>query len=154
MEVLSAYSGAIAAVWIVVGIIVAAQFYPGYSHSKQFCSELGAHGSPTQKLSPAINNFPLSVWFTLFGSFLIGQGAGDVWLSLIGAMIIVHGVGTWVAGYFPMDLDPYTESPSRSCQIHSWAGLAMMLSLLVARRLPRPLITIQIGFVCFQWLAC
>ena len=49
---IAVYSGLIATIWIFIGIYVAGRFYAGYDHSKQFCSELGATGSPTEKLSP------------------------------------------------------------------------------------------------------
>ena len=99
---LLSYTGIVASIWIVVGIYIASLYYPNYSHAKQFCSELGAFGSPTQKLSPAINNYPLG--------FLC----------------------TWVCGYFPMDADPYTSKPTTSCKIHTWSGLVMLLSFIIA----------------------
>ena len=52
--------------------------------------------------------------------------------SIAGVLIIVHGIGTWIAGYFPMDADPYTKSPSFSRNVHSWAGFIMLLALLIA----------------------
>ena len=51
-ETIAVYSGLIATLWIFIGVYVASLFYEGYSHCKQFCSELGATGSPTEKLSP------------------------------------------------------------------------------------------------------
>ncbi|WP_444928868.1 DUF998 domain-containing protein [Microbulbifer sp. SSSA002] len=127
-----AYFGIISFVWMVVGVTLAGIKYTGYSHSKQFCSELGAIGSPTQKLSPLINNYPLGLFFCLFGLHILQIEQASILLTLIGSLIIIHGIGTWVAGYFPMDADPYTQNPSRACQIHSWAGMFMLLSLLLA----------------------
>lgn len=132
MNNLLAYTGIVASIWIVLGIYIASRFYPNYSHSKQFCSELGAFGSPTQKLSPAINNYPLGVLFVLFGYYLIISHQSHLPTEVIGAMVIIHGVCTWICGYFPMDADAYTKSPSRSCKIHTWSGLIMLLSFIVA----------------------
>ena len=132
LDNLIAYSGAIASVWLIVGIYVAALFYDNYSHSQQFCSELGAIDSPTQKLSPAINNYPLGFLFVIFGSHLVILEPVTLTTITIGAMIIVHGLGTWVCGFFPMDADPYTETPSRCCEIHLWSGMVMLLSLIIA----------------------
>jgi len=132
MDSFIAYSGTIASVWIIAGIYVASLFYPNYSHSQQFCSELGAFDSPTQKLSPVINNYPLGFLFVLFGSYLVATDKAEVATISIGIMIIFHGLGTWLCGFFPMDADPYSETPSTSCEIHSWSGVVMLLSLIIA----------------------
>lgn len=132
MDSLIQYSGLIASVWIVVGIYIASLFYPKFSHSKQFCSELGAFGSPTQKLSPLINNYPLGALFILFGYYLIVNFSAHLPTIIIGLMVIIHGLCTWICGYFPMDADPYTKNPSRSCLVHSWSGMFMLLSFIIA----------------------
>ena len=132
MDNLIAYSGAIASMWIFVGVYVASLFYDNYSHSQQFCSELGAIDSPTQKLSPAINNYPIGLLFVIFGGHILTLELETMATKTIGAMIIAHGLGTWVCGFFPMDADPYTETPSRRCEIHSWSGMVMLLSLIIA----------------------
>ncbi|MCE0559178.1 DUF998 domain-containing protein [Motilimonas sp. E26] len=132
MDAILPFTGIIASIWIVLGIYIASRFYPNYSHSKQFCSELGAFGSPTQKLSPAINNYPLGALFVLFGYYLIISHQSHLPTAVIGAMVIIHGVCTWVCGFFPMDADAYTKSPSRSCKIHTWSGLMMLVSFIIA----------------------
>lgn len=99
---LIAYSGALASIWIVLGVIIASRFYPGYSHSRQFCSELGAAGSPTQRLSPAINNYPLGFLFSTFGCYILINSGDSDFSKITGAMFILHGVGTAIAGFFPM----------------------------------------------------
>lgn len=127
------FSGLIVSIWMFFGVWLAARFYPNYSQIQQFCSELGASGSPTEKLSPAINNYPLGILFCLFGIAVIFFENEGFYLPIIGTLIIVHGIATWVAGYFPMDKDAYTTNPTVNCQIHSWAGLVMLLSLLIAQ---------------------
>jgi len=129
---LSAYSGLIASIWIVAGVYIAGKFYPNYNHKTQFCSELGASGSPTEKLSPMINNYPLGLLFCLSGWYIWQLPNASVVVQLIGVLVMMHGVCTWIAGYFPMDADPYIEQPTRSCNIHSWAGFIMLMSLLIA----------------------
>ncbi|MPY21579.1 DUF998 domain-containing protein [Shewanella sp. YLB-07] len=131
-EMIAVYSGLIATVWIFVGVLIVARCYPNYSHSKQFCSELGACGSPTQKLSPLINNYPLGFLFCFFGWYLVQLDDVSILINLSGWLVIAHGIGTWVAGYFPMDADPYTKEPTFNCKVHSWAGFIMLLSLLIA----------------------
>ncbi len=132
MSNLWGYTGVLACIWIVIGIYVASLFYPNYSHCRQFCSELGAVDSPTQKLSPIVNNYPLGLLFILFGLSVMVQASDDAASWTVGLMVVVHGAGTWFAGYFPMDSDPYTNSPTLNCKIHSWAGMIMLLSLIVA----------------------
>lgn len=126
------YCGLIASIWIIFGVFFAAKFYPNYNHNKQFCSELGAKGSPTEKLSPLINNYPLGILFCFFGFAVIQMEYGTMFSVIAGSLIIIHGIGTWVAGYFPMDENAYTKSPSFNCKVHSWAGLTMLLALLIA----------------------
>ncbi|MBY4678717.1 DUF998 domain-containing protein [Marinobacterium arenosum] len=131
-EFIAAISGVIATVWITIGVYIAAKYYPNYSHSNQFCSELGASGSPTEKLSPLINNYPLSLIFGLFGWHITQLPDSNLALTITGWLVIFHGLGTLIAGYFPMDKDPYTEEPSFNCNVHSIAGLVMLLTLMFA----------------------
>lgn len=131
-ESIAMLSGVIATIWITLGVYIAAKLYPNYDHANQFCSELGAAGSPTEKLSPFINNYPLGIIFCLFGWAVTQLNNSNLAITVSGILIIIHGIGTWVAGYFPMDKDPYTKSPSLDCKIHSWAGFIMLLSLLIA----------------------
>ncbi|NMP31147.1 DUF998 domain-containing protein [Thalassotalea sp. M1531] len=131
-EKFAMYSGFIATIWILLGVYITSLFYSGYSHSKQFCSELGATGSPTEKLSPLINNYPLGVLFCIFGWYLAQLPNASLLINISGWLVIIHGIGTWVAGYFPMDADPFTKNPSFNCKVHSWAGFIMLLSLVVA----------------------
>jgi len=127
------YFGLIASIWMLCGVFIAAKLYPNYSHRKQFCSELGAKGSPTEKISPIINNYPLGLLFVCFGLAVIQTGS-NYWLLIItGWLIIIHGIGTWLVGYFPMDADAYTQSPTLHCKIHYWSGTVMLLSLLCAQ---------------------
>ncbi|ROR94897.1 uncharacterized protein DUF998 [Sinobacterium caligoides] len=132
LESIAMLSGLIATIWITIGVYIAARFYPHYDHANQFCSELGAAGSPTEKISPAINNYPLGFIFCLFGWAIVQLDDSNIAITISGILIIIHGIGTWAAGYFPMDKDPYTKSPTLNCKIHSWAGLIMLLALLIA----------------------
>ena len=56
----------------------------------------------------------------------------SILVNVAGWLVIAHGIGTWVAGYFPMDADPFTKNPTLNCKVHSWAGFIMLLSLVVA----------------------
>lgn len=132
LQELVSYFGILASIWMLLGVYGVAKRYPNYSHKNQFCSELGASGSPTERLSPAVNNYPLALLFCSFGFYIILVPEGNWALGVIGGLIVCHGLATAVAGFFPMDRDPYTTSPSRACNIHSFAGMVMLLSLLIA----------------------
>lgn len=124
--------GIVSVAYLVLGVFVTSKFYPGYSHSKQFMSELGASGSPTQQLSPIINNYPLALMFCAFGWSILLKSEEDFTEQLVGASIIIHGLATAFAGLFPMDRDPYTPKASLRGQIHGLAGMFVMISLIVA----------------------
>jgi hypothetical membrane protein len=128
---LTSLSGLVASVWFAVGVLVTGRLYDGYSHARQFCSELGATGSPVEKLSPLINNYPLGVMFGLFGWYLI-SGVHSLLIVISGWLIVIHGVSTVFAGYYPMDADPYIKEPTRQYELHTFAGMLMMLSLVLA----------------------
>ena len=132
MNELFPYLGVVSSIWLVVGVIWAGSLYSGYSHSRQFCSELGATGAPTQKISPLINNYPLGILFVLFGWYVLSLKNDQTHLVVVGGAVILHGIGTWLAGVFPMDKDPYTKNPSVSGKIHALSGLIMFVSLAVA----------------------
>lgn len=124
--------GYLSVIYLLVGVTITARFYPGYSHSQQFMSELGAVDSPTHRLTPRINHYPLAIMFCLFGVSVLMLDNAGISERIAGASIIVHGLATAVAGCFAMDKDPYIETPSPHGQIHGFAGLLVMLSLLVA----------------------
>jgi len=127
-----AFAGALAPMWIVIGVFIASQFYPGYSHINQKLSELGAVDSPTHYLSPAINNFPLSVLFIAFGIAICLAFKTSKAALASGVLIVAHGVGTFIAGCFSCDPGCAMESPSTSQIIHTSAGMLMFLSLTIA----------------------
>ncbi|WP_028300619.1 DUF998 domain-containing protein [Oceanospirillum beijerinckii] len=130
-EIFNAF-GFISVIYLIIGIAITAKFYPGYSHTQQFVSELAAIGSPTQKLSPRLNNYPLSVMFCVFGLSICNLNTAGISEWIAGSSIIVHGLATAVAGFYSMDKDPYIETPSFSGQIHALAGLLVMVSLFIA----------------------
>ncbi len=140
--------GIVASIWMFVGVAIVGKLHGKYSHLHQFCSELGARGGRTEKISPLINNYPLGFLFVVFGLYIISASGASVSLMFTGALVIVHGVATWAAGYFPMDLDPYTKSPTHECKLHTLAGGVMFISLFLAQ-----LVMIASGKVSYMPLA-
>lgn len=43
-------------------------------------------------------------------------------------MVLEQGIGTKVAGYFPMDADPCTKSPTLICKINLGLGALCYLA--------------------------
>ncbi len=132
MTAILSVMGCVASVWIIVGVKAAASRYPGYNHRTQFLSELGATGSPTQKFSPLVNNFPLAFIFMVFGWFLFSRFPESLSVKVMGGSVIAHGLATLIAGIWSMDADPYTQTPSLSGKIHGAAGVVMFISLVIA----------------------
>jgi len=124
--------GVVAPLWMLVGVIIVARLYPGYSHSQQVMSELGARKRATTKIHPWINNFPIGFWFVLFGFALLKMESVNNLLFLTGILMMMQGISHWVTGLFPCDEDLGIPKPSKWQVIHNLAGLVMYFSLLVA----------------------
>ncbi len=125
-------AGVVAPLWMFLGVVIVARFYPGYSHRHQVMSELGARNRVTTKIHPWINNFPIGFWFVLFGVVLLNIESTNNLLFLTGILMMVQGVSHWVTGLFPCDEDLGIAKPSKAQVIHNLAGLVMYFSLLVA----------------------
>nr|WP_290129219.1 DUF998 domain-containing protein [Pseudomonas juntendi] len=59
--------GLLIPLWLLAGVWLTALAYPGYDHFQQAMSQLSAVGSPVQRWSPWVNNYPLAVLFILSG---------------------------------------------------------------------------------------
>lgn len=146
--------GVLATLWMCIGVFIAGSKYPGYSHSRQFLSELGATGSPTQTLSPLMNNYPLGFLFFCFGLFVAQWQSTSIALAAIGYLIASHGIATLVAGYFPIDSNVSTKTPSTSHKIHGSAGIVMLLSLWVSPLLTLAAPQFSLAFKLFSIFCC
>ncbi len=124
-------TGILVAIWLPIGVAIAARRYPGYCHRQQFLSELGASGSPTEHFSPIINNYPLALLFTGFAGALIQAPE----FLAIGICVFTHGMATALAGLFPMDPISNPGPTSAAHRVHIAAGAVMFLSLFIAQLL-------------------
>ena len=97
-----ALCGAVAPIVYIVGALAAGAGYPGYSHMKQFVSELGATGAPTALLMNAAFLLfgVLTVVFALGLHQDIQAGPGD-WLGI--ALIIGYGLSYVALAFAPCD---------------------------------------------------
>ncbi|MFJ4064245.1 DUF998 domain-containing protein [Pseudomonas sp. NPDC089996] len=121
--------------WLLTGVWLTAQAYPGYDHLQQAMSQLGATGAPTQDWSPLLNNFPLALLFVLFALGLARRWRTSKLAMLSAALILLHGLGSLGTGLFPCDQGCAPAEPSRSQQLHNLCGLVMFLSLTLASAL-------------------
>jgi hypothetical membrane protein len=95
-------SGLLIPFWLLIGVALTAQAYPGYSHLQQAMSQLGAVDAPTHTLSPWINNFPLALLFALFAWGLARRWRQSRLAQLSALLILLHGVGSLGTGWFVM----------------------------------------------------
>lgn len=125
-------SGIVAAIWMLVGVIIVARMFPGYSHTHQALSELGAKGRPTAKIHPFINNYPIGLLFSLFGIALYLNHRDNIFSLISAGLIFIHGICHVITGLFPCDENLGQSKPSRTQIVHSVAGLVMLLTLFSA----------------------
>lgn len=135
LERLLLASGLLIPLWLLAGVWLTAQAYPGYNHLQQAMSQLGAVGSPTQHWSPLVNNFPLAILFALFAWGLARRWHGSKLALLSAALVLLHGLGSLGTGWFPCDQGCAPAQPSRSQQLHNLSGLLMFFSLTLASAL-------------------
>ncbi|PYB78448.1 DUF998 domain-containing protein [Pseudomonas sp. LB-090624] len=128
-------SGLLIPLWLLAGVWLTAQAYPGYDHLQQAMSQLGAVGSPTHDWSPRVNNFPLAALFILFAWGLARRWQGSKLALLSAGLVLLHGLGSLGAGWFPCDQGCAPAQPSTSQQLHNLSGLLMFLSLTLASAL-------------------
>lgn len=125
-------SGLLIPAWLLAGVALTAQAYPGYDHLQQAMSQLGAVGSPTHNWSPLVNNFPLAALFALFAWGLARRWRGSKLALLSAALVLLHGIGSLGTGWFPCDQGCAPAQPSPPQQLHNLFGLLMFLSLTLA----------------------
>jgi hypothetical protein len=103
--------------------IIGALGFPGYSHTAQFMSELGARGAPQEMLIRFAGFLPAGVFMILFviGAFMSLPRSVPTSLGLIG--ISLYAMGYIVAVFFPCDFGCRPAQPSASQVIHNFFGL-------------------------------
>jgi hypothetical protein len=127
--------GLLIPLWLLLGVWLTAQAYPGYDHLQHAMSLLGAQGAPTQHWSPLVNNYPLALLFALFAWGLARRWRGSRLALLSAMLILLHGLGSLGTGWFSCDVDCTPVQPSPSQQLHNLFGMLMFLSLTMASAL-------------------
>lgn len=128
---------------VVLFTILGALGFPGYSHTAQFMSELGARGAPHEMLIRFAGFLPAGVSMILFviGAFTSLPRSALTTIGLIG--IALYAMGYIVAVFFPCDFGCRPEQPSASQAIHNLFGL---IGYVLA-----PLTLLALGFSARKW---
>lgn len=104
--------------------LIAGAAFPGYSHSSQFISELGAQGAPHAKWVNFAGFLPAGVLICAFAIFAWMASPRSVGASLGFFGIALFGFGYFVAAFFPCEAGCRPSEPSPTQVIHNVLGLA------------------------------
>lgn len=117
--------------------------FPGYSHTSQFISELGATGAPHEALIRFGGFLPAGVFLCLFvvGAFKVLPRSHTTTLGLVG--IAIYASGYLAAAFFPCDFGCRPVNPSFSQVVHNLFG---MVGYLLA-----PLSLFALGWSARRW---
>jgi Protein of unknown function (DUF998) len=128
---------------VVLFTILGALTFPGYSHTAQFMSELGARGAPQEMLIRFAGFLPAGVFMILFviGAFTSLSRSALTTAGLIG--MAVYAMGYIVTAFFPCDPGCRPVHPSTSQLIHNFFGL---IGYVLA-----PLTLLALGFSARKW---
>lgn len=135
--------------------VVGGAVYPGYDHLREFMSELGATGSPTQGFVSAgfIVSGLLLAPFWLGAAALLPRST----LLIVGAVFqLANAIGLSLAGVYPCDFQCVRDDPSIAAQLHDlFAGLGYLSALIgmallsfASRRWPLGRVILPVGLVC------
>jgi hypothetical membrane protein len=110
--------------WLTASVLIAGALRPGYSHSAQFMSELGARGAPGAWTMNVFGFIPAELLMVGFIA-LAAKALRRSPLALVGlALLAVYAIGLIVGALAPCDLGCRPAVPSLTHQIHMLAGLA------------------------------
>ncbi len=116
---------------LVVSVVWGGLVYPGYDHSRQFMSELGATGTVT---GAAVNSWGfvpnglLIAAFCLLAARILRRSALAVTACLL---LALNGVGMAVAGVYPCDFECSRSSQTIAAELHDlWGGLSYLSAIL------------------------
>jgi hypothetical membrane protein len=98
--------------------------YPGYDHTRQFMSELGATGAPT---GPSVSTWgfvPNGVLITLFCLLAAWILRGSRLAVAACLLLALNGVGMTGAGVYPCDFECSRSDPSDAALLHDLFAVA------------------------------
>jgi hypothetical protein len=116
--------GLLGALWVVALTLMGEAATPGYDHSTQFISELGAKGAPHAAEVNLLGFLPAGIFMMLFAIF--GWAATPKsFASAIGFIgMVLFALGYGAAAFFSCDAGCSMDNPSREQVLHTAFGLA------------------------------
>ncbi len=120
---LCAFTGQLSLAFMVLMVLIAGWFTPGYSHVSQFISELGAREAHCERSVRFGGFLPMGVLLLGFclSAFQVLPRSRSTDLGLIG--LAIFAAGYLVAAAFPCDPGCRPSEPSTSQLIHNAAGI-------------------------------
>lgn len=118
-----AVTGQMSLAFMVLMVLIAGWFTPGYSHVSQFISELGAREAPCERSVRLAGFLPMGVLFLSFclSAFYSLPRSRATVLGLAG--LAIFAAGYLVAAAFPCDPGCRPSEPSTSQLIHNAGGI-------------------------------
>lgn len=132
-------SGMLAPVLWACSIVYCGALRPGFSHYRQYISELGERSSSTELLMRYAGFVPTGLMHLAFAAFLFGVFRGHRAAALGALLIAINGAARITAGLFPCEPGCSVPHVLASQQIHSWAATVGFVAFIAA------------AFVCGAW---
>ena len=136
-------TGLLAVLTIVLLTIIGGAFYPNYSHTSQFISELGATNAPHAAAVNFGGFLPAGLLFVAFCWFAWRAlpRAGPSNLGFLG--LAFFGIGYVAATFFPCEPGCRTDNPSLAQSLHNLLGLMGYFTA--------PLSLLLLGRAAWRW---
>ena len=115
---------------LIIAVVWGGQVYPGYDHTRQYMSELGATGAVTGPAVSAWGFVPNGVMvaaFCLMTAWILRRSG----LAVVACLLLaLNGMGMAGAGIYPCDFGCGRSDPSTAAQMHDLtAGLGYLFAL-------------------------
>ncbi|MCL1077528.1 DUF998 domain-containing protein [Parashewanella spongiae] len=109
--------------WLASTIIIGGIYYPNYSHTSQFISELGATGSPYGNYINYLGFIPTEL--LMFGFIAVCYKTLPAsYLNKLGLLFIFfYSASLTIASLYPCDFECKPETPTTSHLIHIFSAL-------------------------------
>ncbi len=143
-------------VLLAIMIVAGGAGWPGYSHSTQFISELGATGAPHGRLVSLGGFLPIGICVTLFAVLAAMIEPRSLLRTLGFLCLVVFASGYTAAAFFPCDFGCRPATPSFSQMMHNLFGLGgyvlgpigLILLGIAARKWPGGQWLAPLGLIC------